>query len=56
METSANCPNPHGHRLGHAHVQIWSTAKIFQKFKYRTDFIFKPKWALLNSKQLYVMP
>ena len=31
----------HGRRGGHAHVQIWSKAKIFQKG--RTNFIFKPK-------------
>ena len=32
---------PHGHSGGHAHVQIWSKAKIFQKG--RRDFIFEPK-------------
>ena len=30
-----------GQRRGHAHVQIWSKSKIFQKG--RTDFIFEPK-------------
>ena len=47
MEPSANDPmgavgqRPHGRRGGHAHVQVWSIAKIFQKD--RTDFIFEPK-------------
>ena len=32
---------------------IWSKAKIFQKG--RTDFIFKPKRPLLNTKQLWYL-
>ena len=43
----------HGHRGGHAHAQMWSKAKIFQKG--RKDFIFEPKWPLLNSKQLWFL-
>ena len=44
---------PHGHSGGHAHVQIWSKAKTLQKGC--TDFIFEPKWPLLNSKQLWFL-
>ena len=38
---------------GHAHVQIWSTAKSKIIQKGCTDFIFKLKLPLLNSEQLW---